>query len=93
MSRNAISANPEHYIFKLFWGSMPPDPLRRPKNIFSCRPPAVCKAEEQQMTTAYEDISKPVKSPSLNSTEDENEQRQNGRAVMRTGINVPKSPY
>ena len=27
MSRNAISANPEHYIFKIFRGSMPPDPL------------------------------------------------------------------
>ena len=26
MSRNAILANPEHYIFKIFWGSMPPDP-------------------------------------------------------------------
>ena len=24
MSRNAISANPEHYIFKIFQGSMPP---------------------------------------------------------------------
>ena len=36
MSRNAISANPEHYIFKIFWGSMPPDPPRRPKkNFFS----------------------------------------------------------
>ena len=34
MSRNAISANPEHYIFKLFQGSMPPDPLRRPKKNF-----------------------------------------------------------
>ena len=37
MSRNAISANPEHYIFKIFRGSMPPDPLRRPKKIFSRR--------------------------------------------------------
>ena len=36
MSRNAISANPEHYIFKIFRGSMPPDPPRRPKTIFSC---------------------------------------------------------
>ena len=27
MSRNAISANPEHYIFKFFRGSMPPDPI------------------------------------------------------------------
>ena len=35
MSRNAISANPEHYIFKLFWGSMPPDPLEGLKNFFS----------------------------------------------------------
>ena len=34
MSRNAISANPEHYIFKIFWGSMPPDPRRRLKKIF-----------------------------------------------------------
>ena len=34
MSRNAISANPEHYIFKLFWGNMPPEPPRRPKKIF-----------------------------------------------------------
>ena len=34
MSRNAISANPEHYIFKLFLWSMPPAPLRRPKKIF-----------------------------------------------------------
>ena len=37
MSRNAISANPEHYIFKLFRGSMAPDPSRRPKKIFSRR--------------------------------------------------------
>ena len=28
MSRNAISANPEHYIFKIVRGSMPPDPPR-----------------------------------------------------------------
>ena len=35
MSRNTISANPEHYIFKIFWGSMPPDPPRRPKKKFS----------------------------------------------------------
>ena len=35
--QNAISANPEHYIFKLFRGSMPPDPPRRPKNFFSRR--------------------------------------------------------
>ena len=34
MSRNAISANPEHYIFKIFRGSMPPDPPERPKKIF-----------------------------------------------------------
>ena len=34
MSRNGISANPEHYIFQIFWGSMPPDPHRRPKHIF-----------------------------------------------------------
>ena len=27
MSRNAISANPEHYPFKIFRGSMLPDPL------------------------------------------------------------------
>ena len=27
MSRNAISANLELYIFKIFRGSMPPDPL------------------------------------------------------------------
>ena len=35
MSRNAISANPEHYIFKNFQGSMPPDPARRPNKNFS----------------------------------------------------------
>ena len=34
MSRNAISANPEHYLFKLFRGSMPSDPPRRPKKFF-----------------------------------------------------------
>ena len=33
MSRNAISANPEHYIFKIFRGSMPRTP-RRPKTFF-----------------------------------------------------------
>ena len=33
MSRNAISANSEHYIFKLFRGSMPPDPLEGLKNF------------------------------------------------------------
>ena len=37
MSRNAISANPEHYIFNIFWESMPPDPPGRPKNKFSRR--------------------------------------------------------
>ena len=36
MSRNAISANSEHYIFKLNRGSMPPDPLEGLK-IFSRR--------------------------------------------------------
>ena len=35
MSRNAISANPEHYIFKIVQGSMPPDPARRPNKNFS----------------------------------------------------------
>ena len=34
MSRNAISANPEHYLFKIFWGSMPPDSPKRPKKFF-----------------------------------------------------------
>ena len=34
MSRNAISANTEHYVFKLFCGSMPLDPLQALKNIF-----------------------------------------------------------
>ena len=33
MSRNAISANSEHYTFKLFRGSMPPDPLEGLKNF------------------------------------------------------------
>ena len=37
MSRNAISANPEHYIFTIFWGSMPPDPLESLKKFFSRR--------------------------------------------------------
>ena len=31
MSRNAISANPEHYIFKIFPRSMLPGHPRRPK--------------------------------------------------------------
>ena len=35
VSRNAISANSEHYIFKLFQGSMSPDPLEGLKNFFS----------------------------------------------------------
>ena len=35
MSRNAISANSEHYIFKIFGGSMPPDLPRRPGSFFS----------------------------------------------------------
>ena len=34
MSRNAILANPEHYIFKIFQGGMPPDPLDNLKTIF-----------------------------------------------------------
>ena len=34
MSRNAISANPEHYIFKIFRGSMPPTPLEGLKYFF-----------------------------------------------------------
>ena len=33
MSRNAISANPEHYIFNIFWGSKPLEPPRRPKKF------------------------------------------------------------
>ena len=33
MSTNAISANPEHYVFKIFQGSMPPDPLEGLKNF------------------------------------------------------------
>ena len=37
MSRNAISANPEHYSFKIFGGSMPPDPLEGLKKHFSGR--------------------------------------------------------
>ena len=35
MSRNAISANPEHYIFKIFQGSMPRTPLEGLKKKFS----------------------------------------------------------
>ena len=34
MSRNAISANPVHYFFEIFQGSIPPDPPSRPKKIF-----------------------------------------------------------
>ena len=34
MPRNAILANSEHYIFKIFLESMPPDPRRRPNNFF-----------------------------------------------------------
>ena len=34
MSKNAISANPEHYIFKTFRGSMPRTPLEGLKKIF-----------------------------------------------------------
>ena len=37
MSRNSISANPEHYIFKLFRGSVPPDPPGRHNNFFQDR--------------------------------------------------------
>ena len=33
MSINAISANPEHYLFKIFRESMPLEPPRRPKNF------------------------------------------------------------
>ena len=33
MFRNAISANPEHYIFKIFRGSMPRSPLEGLKNF------------------------------------------------------------
>ena len=35
MSRNAILANPEHYIFKIFQRSRPPDPLDSLKKFFS----------------------------------------------------------
>ena len=35
MSRNAISASPEHYIFKIFRGSMAPDPPEGLKKFFS----------------------------------------------------------
>ena len=34
MSRNVISANPEHYLFKIFQESMPPDPLEGLKIFF-----------------------------------------------------------
>ena len=34
MSRNAISANREYYLFKIFRGSMAPDPLERVKQFF-----------------------------------------------------------
>ena len=34
MSRNAISANPEHYIFKIVRGRMSPDPLEGLKKFF-----------------------------------------------------------
>ena len=34
MSRNVISANPEHNILKIFRGSIPPDHLRGPKKSF-----------------------------------------------------------
>ena len=37
MSRNAISASPEHYIFKIFRESMPPDPPGRPTKNLSRR--------------------------------------------------------
>ena len=35
MSRNVISANPEHYIFKIFRGKHALDPLEDLKNFFS----------------------------------------------------------
>ena len=35
MSRNAISANPEHYLFKIFQGSMSPDLLEGLNSFFS----------------------------------------------------------
>ena len=38
MSRNAISANPERYIFKIFWGSMLPDPPTNSKIKLFSRP-------------------------------------------------------
>ena len=34
MSRNAISANSDHYLFKIFRGSMPPDSQEGLKNFF-----------------------------------------------------------
>ena len=34
MSRNAILANPEHYIFKIFRGACPRTPLEGLKNFF-----------------------------------------------------------
>ena len=34
MSRNAISANPEHYLFKIFLCNMPPTPLQGLKKFF-----------------------------------------------------------
>ena len=36
MSRNAISANPEHYLFKIFRGNMPPDPPEGLKKFSRC---------------------------------------------------------
>ena len=35
MSRNAISANPEHYIFKIFLGACPRTPLEGLQTFFS----------------------------------------------------------
>ena len=34
MLRDAISANPQHYVFKIFRGSMPSESPKRPKISF-----------------------------------------------------------
>ena len=66
MSRNAISANPEHYIFKISQGSMLPDPPRRPKkfllaaawlkNFFQDRLPPKQKILDRTLTDIFSDV-------------------------------------
>ena len=58
MSRNAISANAEHYLFQNFLGEHAPGPFRRPKKFFRDRlPPSPNKKILDRTLHAFQSVS------------------------------------